>query len=89
MLRKFEKKKQKRHFAVKSMSILYDTNTQLKKDMSHLIAHSEYAQIIGNLLHLMNFTQPNITYVVNRLSRYTHDPNKDHWTMLHRVMKYL
>ena len=26
---------------------------------------------------------------MGRLSRYTHCPNKDHWTSLYRVLKYL
>jgi len=37
----------------------------------------------------MNFSQPDIAYVVGRLSRYTHNPSKDHWQALARLMKYL
>ena len=39
---------------------------------------SEYAQIFGSLIYLMNYTRPDIAYVVGRLSRHTHSPNKDH-----------
>ena len=53
------------------------------------MSKSEYAQIIGNLMHLMNYTCPDIAYTMGRLSRYTHYPNKDHWTTLYRVLKYL
>ena len=49
----------------------YDVYTQLKKNLSDPIAQSKYAQIIGSLMHLMNFTRPDITYVVCRLNRYT------------------
>ena len=49
----------------------------------------EYAQIIGSLMHLMNYTRPDIAYVVGRLSRYTHCPNQDHQTVLYQVLKYL
>ncbi|KAL0342876.1 UNVERIFIED_CONTAM: Retrovirus-related Pol polyprotein from transposon RE2 [Sesamum angustifolium] len=37
----------------------------------------------------MNYTRPDIAYAVSRLSRYTHNPNKEHWVALHRLLKYL
>ena len=40
-------------------------------------------------MYLMNCTRPDIAYAVSRLSRYTHNPNKDHWTALERLAKYL
>ena len=36
----------------------------------------------------MNYTRPDISYVVNRLRRYTHNPRKEHWTTIDRVLKY-
>jgi len=30
----------------------------------------------------MNYTQLDIAYVVSRLSRYTHNPSKEHWDAL-------
>ena len=40
-------------------------------------------------MHLMNFFRPEIAYAVCRLSRYTQNPNNDHWSALARLMKYL
>ena len=37
----------------------------------------------------MNFSRPDIAYEACRLSRYTHDPNNDHWSALARLIKYL
>ena len=37
----------------------------------------------------MNYTRPDITYAMGRLDRYTHCLNKDHWTTLYPVLKYL
>ena len=42
------------------------------------MGQAKYAHIIGSLMHLMNFSKPDITYAVCRLSRYTHIPNNDH-----------
>ncbi|XP_071912216.1 uncharacterized protein [Coffea arabica] len=83
LLRKFE------NYDVTPVSTPYDANTQLKKNNGDPIAQSKYAQIIGSLMHLMNFTRPDIAYVVCRLSRYTHNPNREHWFALVRLMKYL
>ncbi|XP_071939024.1 uncharacterized protein [Coffea arabica] len=83
LLRKFE------NYDVTPVSTPYDANTQLKKNNGGPIAQSKYAQIIGSLMHLMNFTRPDIAYAVCRLSRYTHNPNREHWFALVRLMKYL
>ena len=77
------------YFEEKPVSTPYDASTQLKKNVGESIRQSEYAQIIGSLMHLMNFSRPDIAYAVCRLSRYTHNPNQDHWIALIRVMKYL
>ena len=37
----------------------------------------------------MNYTRPDIAFVVGRLSCYPHCPDKDHWITLYRVLKYL
>ncbi|XP_071933569.1 uncharacterized protein [Coffea arabica] len=56
LLRKFE------NYDVTPVSTPYDANTQLKKNNGDPIAQSKYAQIIGSLMHLMNFTRPDIAY---------------------------
>ncbi|XP_034681909.1 secreted RxLR effector protein 161-like [Vitis riparia] len=71
------------------MSTPYDPNSQLKKNREHSIAQIEYAHIIRSLMYLMNCTRPDIAYAVGRLSWYTQNPNRDHWTTVRRVLKYL
>ena len=66
------------HFDVTPVSTPYDANSQLKKNKGDVVGQLEYAQIIGSLMHLMNFTRPDIAYVVCRLSRYTQNPNHEH-----------
>ena len=77
------------HFDVKPVSTPYDANTYLMKNRGDPVGQVEYAQIIGILMHLMNFSRPDITYAVFRLSRYTHNPNNDHWSALARLIQYL
>ncbi|RVW42781.1 Retrovirus-related Pol polyprotein from transposon TNT 1-94 [Vitis vinifera] len=83
ILRKFE------HFDCKPVSTPYDPSSQLKKNREHSVAQIKHAQIIGSLMYLMNCAKPDIAYAVGRLSRYTQSPNQDHWTAIHRVLKYL
>ncbi|CAL2258269.1 unnamed protein product [Prunus armeniaca] len=40
-------------------------------------------------MYLMNCIQPDSAYAVGRLSQYTQSPNKEHWTAISRVLKYL
>jgi hypothetical protein len=77
------------HFDVTPVSTPYDANSQLKKNKGDAVGQLEYAQIIGSLMHLMNFTRPDIAYAVCRLSRYTQNPNHEHWAAIIRLMKYL
>lgn len=45
------------------------------------------SQIIGSILHLTNFSRPNITYVIGRLGKYTQNLDHFHWII--REFKYL
>jgi len=40
-------------------------------------------------MFLMNYTRPDIAYVVSRLSRYTHNPSDNDWIALKCLLKYL
>jgi len=40
-------------------------------------------------MFLMNYTWLDIIYAASRLSRYTHNPSKEHWDALLRLLKYL
>ena len=44
-----------------------------------------FSQIIESLMYLVNCTRPDIAYAISKLSKYTSNPNDDHWTALLRV----
>ena len=67
----------------------YDVNLYLSKNIGQCISQSEYARIIGSLMYITNCTRPDIAYSVNKLSRYTSNPGKDHWKAIARVLGYL
>ncbi|KAL0401677.1 UNVERIFIED_CONTAM: Retrovirus-related Pol polyprotein from transposon TNT 1-94 [Sesamum latifolium] len=67
----------------------YDPSACLKKNKGDSVSQAEYAKIMGSVMFLMNYTRPDIAYAVSRLSQYTHNPNKEHWDALRRLLRYL
>ncbi|KAL0288543.1 UNVERIFIED_CONTAM: Retrovirus-related Pol polyprotein from transposon TNT 1-94 [Sesamum calycinum] len=66
-----------------------DLNLHLAKNKDEPECQIEYSRIIGSLMYIMNCTRPDIAYSVNKLSRFTSNPSKDHWKGLIRVLRYL
>ena len=66
-----------------------DVNLHLAKNTGISISQLEYSRILGSLMYVMNCTRPDIAYSVSKLSRYTSNPGKDHWTAILRVLGYL
>lgn len=48
-----------------------------------------YRQAIGCLMFLANVTRPDITFIVNYLSRFISDYNEQHWRAIKNVFRYL
>lgn len=48
----------------------------------------EYRRVVGSLQYLA-LTRPDISYAVNRLSQFMHQPTTDHWQAVKRVLRYL
>lgn len=67
----------------------YDINLHLTKNIGIGISQIEYARIIGSLMYLTNCTRPDLAHSVNRLSRYTSNPGRNHWKAIVRVLRYL
>ena len=61
----------------------------MKKNTSEPVSQLKYSQLIGSLLYIFNRTRPDISYAVDRLSRYTSNPGREYWTALERVFRYL
>lgn len=50
---------------------------------------TSYQSIVGSLLHIANFTRPDISYVVGQLCRFMSAPRVKHYELARRVLKYL
>ena len=49
----------------------------------------EYSRVIGSLMYVMTCTRPDIANAVGRLSRFTSNPNQEHWKALIKLLRYL
>uniref|UniRef100_A0AAV1T0F5 Reverse transcriptase Ty1/copia-type domain-containing protein n=1 Tax=Peronospora matthiolae TaxID=2874970 RepID=A0AAV1T0F5_9STRA len=63
---------------------------------TRIVAISEAAKIdvpfreaVGALMHLTTATRPDIAYAVGYVSRFTENPQQEHWTAVKRIFRYL
>ncbi|XP_070015929.1 secreted RxLR effector protein 161-like [Nicotiana sylvestris] len=48
-----------------------------------------YANIVGSLMYVMVCTRPDISQVVGVISRYMHNPGKEHWQAVKWILRYI
>lgn len=60
----------------------YENDKPLSKD-------KPYREVIGSLLYLATISRPDISFVVNYLSRFNNNPMESSWKMVKRVFAYL
>ena len=48
-----------------------------------------YKSLVGNVLYLSICTRPDISYSVNRVSRFMKNPGEKHWIACKRILRYL
>ncbi|KAA8537148.1 hypothetical protein F0562_029626 [Nyssa sinensis] len=49
---------------------------------------TEYRTVVGSMQYL-SLTRPDISYAVNKLSQYMHQPSTEHWALVKRILRYL
>lgn len=83
ILRKFD------HFDVDLLTTPNDSSMHFKMNKEYLVAQSEYVNIIGNVMLLLNYTRLDIAYAVNQLSSYSQNPSRWYWNALTYLLRYL
>ena len=62
---------------------------KLCKNEGRVVAQFEYASAISSLMYAMRCTRPDITFDIGKMSRYTSNPNVEHWKCVTRIFGYL
>lgn len=65
-----------------------DLSTKLDGSGPPVVDPTLYHSLAGALQYL-TFTQPDITYVVQQICLYMHDPREPHFTALKRILRYV
>ena len=75
----------------KPVSTPVDTGTKLVKatDDSDEVNQGLYQSAVGSLLYLSSRTRPDIAYAVSNVAQFSAKPNKQHWTAVKRILRYL
>nr|GEV32540.1 zinc finger, CCHC-type [Tanacetum cinerariifolium] len=66
-----------------------DTCEKLMPNRGLTVSQLEYSRVIGCLMYVITCTRPDIAFAVGKLSRYTSNPETQHWQAIQRVLKYL
>lgn len=65
-----------------------DQRRKLGKDAGNSVDKERYQRLVGRLIYL-NHTRPDISFAVSVVSRYMHDPRKDHLDAVYQILRYL
>jgi len=68
-----------------------DISQKLTKavDGEALLDQSEYQSAVGCLLYLYTSTQPDISFAVSNVAKYSSEPTQRHWNAVKRMLRYL
>jgi hypothetical protein len=65
-----------------------DVKAKMSADAGEQIDRERYQKLIGRLIYLSH-TRPHISFAVSVVSRYMHDPRKDHMDAVFHILRYL
>jgi hypothetical protein len=65
-----------------------DVKAKISAYAGEQIDRKRYQRLVGKLIHL-GHTHPNISFVVNVVSHYMHNPRKGHMDVIYHILRYL
>ena len=66
------------HLNMKEANTPSDWSIKLGENTIKVIAQLEYANVIGSMMYAMHYTRTDISFSVDKLSRFTSNPSVDH-----------
>ena len=59
------------------------------KEEQEYMSKVPYSNAVGSLMYAMVCTRPDISHAVGTVSRYMHNPEKEHWQALKWILRYI
>jgi len=53
------------------------------------MSHIPYSSVVGSLMYAMVYTRPKLAYAFSMVSRYMHNPGKDHSEVVKWILHYV
>ena len=53
------------------------------------MSHVSYASIVCSLIYAIVYTEPDLSQAMSMVSRYMHDPSKNHWEAVGWILLYI
>ncbi|CAN1135838.1 Retrovirus-related Pol polyprotein from transposon TNT 1-94 [Linum perenne] len=78
-----------KYLEFKAVKMPIDVNLALAKNKGSSEAQTEYAQVLGCLMYIINCTRPDIALAISKLSRYTSNLDATHWMAMRHVLGVL
>ena len=72
-----------------SESTPMSSKTKLSAVDGSPLSNGEYFRSIVGSLQYLSFTRPDISYAVNKVCQYLHNPLDSHWKAVKRILRYL
>jgi hypothetical protein len=61
----------------------------ITEDEKGHMSHISCSNVVGNLMYAMICTRPDLAHVVSVISRFMHNPGKEHWNAVKWILRYL
>lgn len=74
-----------KHLRFKEVSTPFDLSVKIQNNDGRVIAQLKYASEIGSLMYLMQCTRPDISFVFSKMSRFSSNPNGEHWKAITNI----
>lgn len=77
-----------KHLCLKEVDTPFNPSAKLLKNDGRVVSQLEYVSAVGYLMYLMQCIRLGIIFVVSKMSRFTSNPNGEHWKAITRIFGY-
>ncbi|XP_013624246.1 PREDICTED: uncharacterized mitochondrial protein AtMg00810-like [Brassica oleracea var. oleracea] len=73
----------------KPISTPADVNSKLSSEAGARISNPKHCRSLAGALQYLTFTRPDISYAMQQVCLFMHDPREQHYTALKRIIRYI